>query len=140
MTIEELALMFQEETAALLKSVKLFPLSPDYNDIIPDMIAACDALGDQLRKVDTSPEGRTTAHRSLIALHFRIVSCAGGVENLKVGSYLPDMWVGHRCRLPCKEKRAGTLMELLLYSMMLASVALAPFVSHPKQIDFRNFG
>ncbi|KAM0865827.1 hypothetical protein ACQ4PT_043006 [Festuca glaucescens] len=139
MTLEELALMFQVETAMLLKSVKLFPMSPDYNDNIPDLIAACDALGDQLRKVDASPEGRTTVHHSLVALHLRIVTCAGGVEDLKVGSYMPDMWVGDRYRLPCKEKRAGTLMELLLYSMMLASAALAPFVSDPKEIDFRNY-
>ncbi|CAM0877453.1 unnamed protein product [Alopecurus aequalis] len=132
MSVEELVRMFQSETAILLKDVKRFPMDDD-ETVLDSLVASCEAIGDEIKKgkiLASRPEGQRIVN-TLIALHLRIVSCVGTVELLKPGSYLPDMWAGNRHRLPRKAKRAGTMMEVLLYSRMLAGAALAPYVSPP---------
>jgi hypothetical protein len=101
----------------------------DDENNLASLVAACNAVGEQIHKTEImdSPEGRT-AVQSLITLHLRMVSCAGGAMVWKRGSSMPDIWSGYRHRLPCKEKRAGTMMEVLLYSMMLAEASLDRFI------------
>ncbi|EMS55651.1 hypothetical protein TRIUR3_26881 [Triticum urartu] len=82
--------------------------------------------------------GRCVAHL-MVGLHLRVVAWAGNIDGVKPDHYLPGfLTTGQRYRLPSKNKRAGTLMELLLYSMMMASHAINPFL--PEQVfDFTDY-
>nr|XP_051228902.1 uncharacterized protein LOC127346666 [Lolium perenne] len=135
MTLEELVLMFHKDTASILRQAKKFDDQP----ILASLIASCDAIGQQIRQVKhlDSPEGRLIVHK-LIALHLRIVSCAGRASIHKPGASQPEMRSGDRHRLPCKKKLAGTLMEVLLYSMMLADAAMERFIV--VEWDFTSYG
>ncbi|KAM3279575.1 hypothetical protein ACQJBY_046754 [Aegilops geniculata] len=141
MTLYELVMICDKETGRLLNRASP-PLDKLHGlDILKE---SHQLIKEEMRKLETQDNvpvpgaGRCVAHR-MVGLHLRVVAWAGRVEGLKPHHYLPGfLRTEERYRLPSKSKLAGTLMELLLYSMMLASNAITPFL--PEQVfDFTNY-
>ena len=140
MTLYELVMICDKETGRLLDRARP-PLDKLHGlEILKE---SHQLIKEEMRKLEMQDVpvpggGRRVAHL-MVGLHLRVVAWAGNIDGVKPPHYLPGfLTTGQRYRLPRKSKRAGTLMELLLYSMMMASRAINPFL--PKQVfDFTDY-
>ncbi|XP_044386013.1 uncharacterized protein [Triticum aestivum] len=142
MTLYELVMICHDETGRLLNRARP-PLDKLHGlDILNE---SHHLIKEEMRKLETQDVpvpvpggGRRVAHL-MVGLHLRVVAWAGNIDGVKPHHYLPGfLTTGQRYRLPSKKKRTGTLMELLLYSMMMASNAINPFL--PEQVfDFTDY-
>ncbi|XP_048528043.1 uncharacterized protein LOC125507533 [Triticum urartu] len=140
MTLYELLMICDKETSRLLNRAR-----PRLDKLhgLNILKESHQLIKDEMRKLEMQDApvpggGRRVAHL-MVGLHLRVVAWAGKVEGLQPHHYLPGfLRTEERYRLPSKSKLAGTLMELLLYSMMMASNAITPFL--PEQVfDFTNY-
>ena len=140
MTLYELVMICHDETGRLLNRGrppldKLHGLNilKESHQLIKEEMREL-----EMQDVPVPGGGRRFGHL-MVGLHLRVVAWAGNIEGVKPHHYLPGfLRTEERYRLPSKSKLAGTLMELLLYSMMMASRALTPFL--PEQVfDFTDY-